>query len=287
MNRVNELKRALDSVFTQTYKNFEIVIVDNNSSDNTIKMLETDYPNIKLIKSDKNIGCPMARNLSVKYSKGEIIFFLDDDAWIESNVLVELNKQFNLLGNDVKIIYTNMIQYNAQKTFMEFKKGDYPVPMPYFPGGIAAIKKDVFEKISYYPDFHYGGEEAHIAIELFRRNLKIYLLPYIYSHHKPSFVRDNNLIFYNKTKNILIWDITFSPFLILPIIFLWNSFSYSYNAHKDHHLKASLKGVLEAIHIFSKIIKDRKPLSTKLFIDYIKYRKKSVRNYRLRETIKN
>jgi len=124
MNRVNELKRALESVYQQTYKNYEIIVLDNNSSDNTVEMIETNFPDVKLIKSDKNLGCPPARNVMAKEAKGNVIFFLDDDAWLENNVLEEIAKAFGKANKNVVLFATNLIEYKNFLPIVIFKKSN-------------------------------------------------------------------------------------------------------------------------------------------------------------------
>jgi len=55
-NRKDELRFTLTKVYEQDYKNIEVIVVDNASSDGTLEMVEEEFPNVKLIKLDKNIG---------------------------------------------------------------------------------------------------------------------------------------------------------------------------------------------------------------------------------------
>jgi glycosyltransferase involved in cell wall biosynthesis len=86
-NRENIIPRAINSVLSQTYKNFEILIVDDGSSDNTefvIKSLRE--PRIQYIKQ-KNSGQAAARNTGINHSIGKYIAFLDDDDYWFPNKL--------------------------------------------------------------------------------------------------------------------------------------------------------------------------------------------------------
>ena len=77
------LKRALTSVFSQTYQNFEIIVVDNSSTDNT-KTVVKNFKNdrIKYIEVNNNGVIAYSRNKGIENSRGEWIVFLDsDDVW--------------------------------------------------------------------------------------------------------------------------------------------------------------------------------------------------------------
>ena len=81
LNRCNFLKRALDSVLTQTIKPKEIIVIDNGSSDNTKEMVCSLFPSVKFVKETRR-GVSAARNKGIKLAKSEWLAFLDsDDLW--------------------------------------------------------------------------------------------------------------------------------------------------------------------------------------------------------------
>ena len=101
LNRINTLQRALDSVINQTYKPAEIIVVDNGSSDGTLKFLREQYPKIKTLTENK-IGVSSARNKGIKKSINQWIALLDsDDAWhprkleIQTSMLDSALKEYN------------------------------------------------------------------------------------------------------------------------------------------------------------------------------------------------
>ena len=81
-NRLDLLKRAVQSVQNQTYKNFEIIIVDDNSSDGTqdflVGLTKVDS-RIRYFFKDKNSGACVSRNIAINLAQGELITGLDDD----------------------------------------------------------------------------------------------------------------------------------------------------------------------------------------------------------------
>lgn len=84
-NKQAQVKKTLNSILTQTYGDFEIVIVDDGSTDNSVEVVESVYDKrIRLFRKD-NGGPASARNLGVKMARGEWILFLDaDDTLVES-----------------------------------------------------------------------------------------------------------------------------------------------------------------------------------------------------------
>ena len=76
------IAECLDSVLKQTYKNIEIICVDDFSTDNTFSILQEykdKYPSITLIRNEKNIGATFSRNRGLLLAKGEYVQFLDAD----------------------------------------------------------------------------------------------------------------------------------------------------------------------------------------------------------------
>ena len=106
-NRKEFLKRSIDSVINQTKKPFEIIVVDDGSTDGTETMIKSDYDFIKFIKQ-KNKGVSAARNIGIKVSIGEWICFLDsDDEWKKD----KLEKQINAMKSNpsYKCFHSNQI----------------------------------------------------------------------------------------------------------------------------------------------------------------------------------
>jgi glycosyltransferase involved in cell wall biosynthesis len=80
--RGNLVGKTIDSVIKQTYSNYELIIVDDASPDDTADWIAKNYPQLQLIRLPKNLGNGAARNIGLKASQGEFIAFLDhDDQW--------------------------------------------------------------------------------------------------------------------------------------------------------------------------------------------------------------
>lgn len=89
-NREQEVLACLKSVFTMNYPNFEAILVDNGSSDNTVKEVKKEFPKTILVLSKTNLGPNGGKNLGQKKAKGDFVFFLDSDTIADKNLLTEL-----------------------------------------------------------------------------------------------------------------------------------------------------------------------------------------------------
>jgi glycosyltransferase involved in cell wall biosynthesis len=91
-NRIDLLKRAIDSVLNQSIKPYDIIVVDDGSIDGTSDMIQQKYKSIKLIQQ-KNSGVSAARNNGIKNAQGDWIALLDsDDEWKKNKLEEQVNK---------------------------------------------------------------------------------------------------------------------------------------------------------------------------------------------------
>ncbi|MDO8657108.1 MAG: glycosyltransferase family 2 protein [Candidatus Levybacteria bacterium] len=86
-NRMNALKRCLKSLERSVYKVSGIIVVDNASDDKSIETVKNHFPKVKLILQKENTGAAEGRNIGAGVSKSELLYFLDDDAYIERNTI--------------------------------------------------------------------------------------------------------------------------------------------------------------------------------------------------------
>ena len=185
-NRESFISETIESVLSQTYKDFEIIVIDDGSTDSTIRTLEKFGSKIKLM-IQKNSERAVSRNNGVKNSTGEYIAFLDsDDVWEK----YKLEKQVEILENkkDIILVYGQCLRINekskkiknANRQLKGFSGSVFeklllrnfissPTPM---------IRREYFEKIS-------GFESKYIPYEDWELWLRCSLLGKFYFLTRP------------------------------------------------------------------------------------------------------
>ncbi|MEC7936137.1 MAG: glycosyltransferase family 2 protein [Candidatus Neomarinimicrobiota bacterium] len=107
-NGIDILSECIDSLNNTEYSNFEIIVVDNYSSDESVKWLKANHPKIKIIENDKNYGYAGGCNRGINNSKGDYIVFLNNDTihkkdWL-SNLVTFMNKHPDCAAVQPKIL---------------------------------------------------------------------------------------------------------------------------------------------------------------------------------------
>ncbi|SFD72651.1 glycosyltransferase family 2 protein [Flavobacterium phragmitis] len=160
-NRVNYLTQAIESVFNQTYKNLELIVVDDGSIGNENKDLCSSYKTINYFKIENSGGPCKPRNEGIKVAKGEYITFLDDDDVWESNKIavlldvLEKNPEFGLAHHYCKLIDENnneLNRYVGRPGKLEDKHGDISMKMigNYTVSDYPLCHKDVIKKVGFF-----------------------------------------------------------------------------------------------------------------------------------------
>lgn len=122
-NTANYIGESINCVINQTYKNWELIIIDDCSTDNTDKIVAEFLNNkrIKYLKNKKNFGAAISRNRALKEAKGKWIAFLDsDDLWKEE----KLEKQIGFMEEnnyDFSYTYYEEINENGEKLNVEIQ----------------------------------------------------------------------------------------------------------------------------------------------------------------------
>ncbi len=114
------IDKCIRSIINQTYKDVELILVNDGSKDNSLKILqkyEKQYPKIIKVFSQTNKGVGAARNLGIKHVSGKYIFFLDSDDWIELDYLVKLYEDIS--KNDIVISGFKSYDINGSLLFTE------------------------------------------------------------------------------------------------------------------------------------------------------------------------
>lgn len=194
-NRANLVGRAIQSVLNQTYQDFEIIVIDDASTDDTDKiMILVNDKRIKYIKNKKNIGGSESRNIGIKNAKGKYIAFLDsDDEWMPTKLEKQLRK-INESSVLAKIIYTGY--WVVKNSILELgqipsKKGNIHRELLYQdyvnPTSTVFLKKNCFEKIGYFNHILNARQDYDMWLRLSRH----YNFDYVKEPLVKLFVTEN------------------------------------------------------------------------------------------------
>jgi len=146
-NVENYIERCLDSILNQKY-NHEIIVVNDDSADETLRILKKYESRIKLVCNKQNEGLSFTRNIGVKHATGDYIWFIDGDDFIENNILAKLdehlNQDYDVLG------------FKAQRVWDSGKKVE--INLPVFDGlsGEKALEIYILNKVTFETSWAYA-----------------------------------------------------------------------------------------------------------------------------------
>jgi len=199
-NRENTIERAIESVLLQTYNNIEIIVVNDNSTDNTEKILLEKYGDkICYIKNNDNLKVSYSRNNGIKHSHGKYIAFLDsDDEWypwhISESIAVLKKTGYSVCSSlweekcyDKKYILCNSEYYNSEhgetlekelgicvnQKIWKFPKTlyEYILKTDFYCFHINTIvlKKEVIDDIGYFDENLKSSEDMDFCYRIFKK----------------------------------------------------------------------------------------------------------------------
>lgn len=211
MNRAKYLEDTLASLGKQTFKDFEIILVNGPSTDNTEEVVKKF--DLKYFHTDKANIC-ISRNIGVKNSDGELISFIDDDAIPDKNWLKDIVDYYNKYKSD-KIGAIGGTVFNFDGSELQFKHGyigiwgevnqisdfdkNYNSPKGYYFNTVIGVnstfQKDALLSIGAFDEeIEYQHDESDVCIRLIKAGYKVIGIENAVVFHKfaPSAIRDDN-----------------------------------------------------------------------------------------------
>ena len=247
-----------------TYKNIEIIIVDNGSGDDFEQVVSGRFPEAKLIISKENLGFAGGNNLAVKVAKGKYLFFLNNDTVVDSGFLepiistMEVNPMIGMASP--KIIYygtEETIQYagstgidpytgrGAKIGHLEKDLGQYNDirPTGLVHGAAMIVPLEVIKKVGLMPELFFLYYEEHDWCEMIKRaGYQIYYIGTSKIYHKESISvgKESTIKTYFMTRNRLLFmrrNVSGFPFISSLLFFTFLSIP-------NNTLKYLIKGKL-------------------------------------------
>lgn len=186
---IKVLKECIDSVLKQSYKNFEICIADDSSTDsqviNTLKEYEDNYSNIKVVYRTKNGHISLATNSAIEISKGEFIGLLDNDDLLDENALYEVVAALNE-NNKLDLIYSDEDKIDLKGRFCDpnFKPNWSPDTLlsHNYICHFTVIRKSVVESVGMFRKGYEGSQDYDLFLRVTEKTNNIYHIPKILYH---------------------------------------------------------------------------------------------------------
>ncbi len=191
-NRAEKIVKALESVQAQTYRNWEIVVIDDGSEDSTpqkVRELSHGDRRIRLIRHDKNRGAQAARNTGIKNSKGDWVSFLDsDDQWLNDSLQLRmslaLSERISVVHSGAYLVMDDgilkpwRVSGVAGNAYRDLLRNEGPVFQSLL------ISREALTRIDYLDERIVSFQEWDTAIRL-AKYYRFGFLP------KPTFIYDN------------------------------------------------------------------------------------------------
>ena len=209
-------------------ENMEVIVVDNASLQDEASLIQKRYPQVKIIRSEKNLGFAGGNNLGIQESDGKYLFLVNNDTVFEDfnvQALIDRLESSPLIGMicpKIRFTWGNKpIQYagytplsritirNRSIGFGEEDHGQYDIahPTPYAHGAAMLVKRAIIEKVGYMPeDYFLYYEELDWSMMLKRAGYEIWYDPSCTIYHKESQStgQDSPLRTYYITRNRLL-----------------------------------------------------------------------------------
>ena len=196
------LKKTLDSIYRQNFKSYELIVVDNASTDSSVEFIRKNYPNVIIVQNNKNQGY-VGINSALGFCNGRYIVFLNNDIKLEINCLKELIKAAKSTGAAMlapKIVnfYDKSLKSGGTWVSRAFYSGHIKGDgnekireIPYM--GIGMIDRVVTDMFGYLFDNDYFiyAEDLDLGLRLRLLGLKVIFVPkaVIYHMHSATMVK--------------------------------------------------------------------------------------------------
>ena len=190
-NAKDDLKECLESLETQSYKEKELIVVNDASTDDTLNFLK-QYKNrtsmeMTVISNHRNLGVAGARNVGIQHAAGDIIAFMDSDCVADQNWIMELVKGFK--QKEIAAVGGSILDGHISNIWELVRKGhDYIARsegyVPFIKGCNMSFDTNVLKKYMFNDEIKYGYEDLLLCDYLIDDGYRILYRPEAVVHHK-------------------------------------------------------------------------------------------------------
>jgi GT2 family glycosyltransferase len=189
-NRSGILSQCLRSIYMQDYSHIEVILVDNDSTDDTLCMLTSQFPSAMVIHNHSNMGAIEGRNIGVRKATGDLCLFIDDDAEFLNHHAVHDSIQYFLKDKDLACLSMQVIDANDRIARKFIPRRNRKVITEDSPGAMfvttgCVIRRSAFEEVGgFWEDLTpYFGGEPELSYRLLDKGYRILLTPHIVVRH--------------------------------------------------------------------------------------------------------
>lgn len=196
-NGGNLLEECLSSLLATEYSAFEIILVDNNSSDNSVHMVKEHYPACKVIQLPENRGFAVGNNIGASYAMGKYLIFLNNDTTVTPHWLKELVSvmekdrsiaiaQSMLLSTENDIDSSGDFATRFGRTYNSRRQGFVnPREILSARGAAMAVRKETFEKLGGFDkDYFISFEDVELGWKAWILHYRVVMIPSSIVYHK-------------------------------------------------------------------------------------------------------
>lgn len=191
-NAEKTIADSIESIMQQTYINWELLVINDGSKDNTSKIVKSFNDDRIILIEQVNGGVANARNNGIKNSKGAYVAFLDsDDLWMSN----KLEKQLNiLLSTDYKMVYSKTLCFDGEPRLtsdcmvhlsLDFADKDKILIYDFIPILTVIIEKKALDEIGYFDECLKGTEDWDMWIRVLQKN-EAYFINDFLANYKVS-----------------------------------------------------------------------------------------------------
>lgn len=176
LNSESTIKQTIESVVKQKDKNVEYIIVDGNSTDRTLEIINKYKSRIDIIVSEPDCGIYDAMNKGIFLARGDIIGIINSDDWYEQGIFQKIQKCFN--DSDADVVYgkMNLISKNGNTKLLiptNIKKLRYEMEIPH---STAFVKKIVYEKYGLFSLEYKIAADYELMLRYYSKGIKFVYL---------------------------------------------------------------------------------------------------------------
>jgi hypothetical protein len=269
MNRMLMLERCLEGIRRQTFRDYEIIIIDNASTDGTGAMVQKKFPDVRHIRLEKNVGVPAGRNRGVLEAKGDFLVFLDDDAVFESPDALERIAACFLVDDSPGLVALKIISpIDKIEEYKSIPRADkkriaHDYECSYFCGAGFAVRRELFMKAGmFWEPLFFIAEELDLSYRLMEQGCKIIRLAGVTVIHNetPQARVPGKWIYFGVRSRLWIALRNLPWRFVVSHTVLWWGY-YFVMAIKNRHLSFFFRGVLDAFKGVSFVLAQRQTIS--------------------------